>query len=198
MAVTQRLELRKSQSLVMTPQLQQAIKLLQLSSMDLAAYVERELEHNPLLERDEGTEGEESDRAEADAPAGEAEADPATDEAAVEPPDSLDLTQAESLPADAEAPLDTEFENLYESGPGDAWAGSAGTQRTGKDSGGGFETDERSIDQRFSEPVTLRGHLLEQLQMDIRDPVDRMIGIHLIEMLDEAGYLAGELERLSY
>ena len=55
MAVTQRLELRQSQSLVMTPQLQQAIKLLQLSSMDLAAYVERELERNPLLERDEGT-----------------------------------------------------------------------------------------------------------------------------------------------
>ncbi|MCH8925660.1 MAG: RNA polymerase factor sigma-54 [Proteobacteria bacterium] len=188
MAVTQRLELRQSQSLVMTPQLQQAIKLLQLSSMELAAYVERELERNPLLERDEGTEGEESDRAEADAPAGEA---------AVEPPDSLDLTQAESLPANAEAPLDTDFENLYDSGPGDAWAGSAGSQRTGKDSGGRFETDERSIDQRLSERVTLRGHLLEQLQMDIRDPVERMIGIHLIEMLDEAGYLTGEIEQVA-
>ncbi|NEU35487.1 RNA polymerase sigma-54 factor, partial [bacterium LRH843] len=49
-----RLDLRQSQSLVMTPQLQQAIKLLQLSSMDLAAYVETELEQNPMLERDEG------------------------------------------------------------------------------------------------------------------------------------------------
>ena len=197
MAVTQRLELRQSQSLVMTPQLQQAIKLLQFSSMEVAAYVERELERNPLLERDEGTEGEESDRAEADAPAGETEADPAPGEAAVEPPDSLDLTQAESLPANAETPLDTDFENLYESGLGDAWAGSAGSQRTGKDSGGGFETDERSIDQRLSERVTLRRHLLEQLQMDIRDPVERMIGIHLIEMLDEAGYLTGELEQVA-
>ena len=53
MAVTQRLELRQSQSLVMTPQLQQAIKLLQLSHLDLAAYVERELEQNPLLEHEE-------------------------------------------------------------------------------------------------------------------------------------------------
>src|SRR4051812_28715459 len=51
MALTQRLELRHSQALVMTPQLMQAIKLLQLSNLDLATYVEGELERNPLLER---------------------------------------------------------------------------------------------------------------------------------------------------
>src|SRR5919197_5709826 len=51
MALTQRLEFRQSQALVMTPQLMQAIKLLQLSNLDLAAYVEGELEKNPLLER---------------------------------------------------------------------------------------------------------------------------------------------------
>ena len=51
MALSQRLEFRQSQALVMTPQLMQAIKLLQLSSLDLAAYVEGELERNPLLER---------------------------------------------------------------------------------------------------------------------------------------------------
>ena len=48
MALTQRLDLRQSQSLVMTPQLQQAIKLLQLSNLELADYVEREIEQNPL------------------------------------------------------------------------------------------------------------------------------------------------------
>src|SRR3546814_11247859 len=53
MAATQRLELRQRQSLVMTPQLQQAIKLLQLSNLELAAEVDRELEQNPLLDRDE-------------------------------------------------------------------------------------------------------------------------------------------------
>ena len=53
MALTQRLELRQGQALVMTPQLQQAIKLLQLSNLELAAYVEQELERNPLLEREE-------------------------------------------------------------------------------------------------------------------------------------------------
>src|SRR6267154_496362 len=51
MALSQRLEFRQSQSLVMTPQLMQAIKLLQLSNLDLAAFVEDELERNPLLER---------------------------------------------------------------------------------------------------------------------------------------------------
>src|SRR3712207_4302314 len=54
MALLQRLELRQGQALVMTPQLLQAIKLLQLSHLDLAAYVEAELERNPLLERVEG------------------------------------------------------------------------------------------------------------------------------------------------
>src|SRR5579871_6875398 len=53
MALSQKLELRQGQALVMTPQLQQAIKLLQLSNLELAAFVEQELERNPLLERDE-------------------------------------------------------------------------------------------------------------------------------------------------
>src|ERR1041384_5690960 len=57
MALTPRLQLRQSQALVMTPQLMQAIKLLQLSNLDLVAYVDAELERNPLLERGEGEEG---------------------------------------------------------------------------------------------------------------------------------------------
>src|SRR6185295_2208338 len=58
MALSQRLEFRQSQSLVMTPQLMQAIKLLQLSNLDLVAYVDAELERNPLLERAESDEAE--------------------------------------------------------------------------------------------------------------------------------------------
>ncbi|HVZ14798.1 MAG TPA: RNA polymerase sigma-54 factor, partial [Bauldia sp.] len=56
MALSHKLELRQSQSLVMTPQLMQAIKLLQLSNLDLIAYVDAELERNPLLERAEADE----------------------------------------------------------------------------------------------------------------------------------------------
>src|SRR3981189_2652104 len=62
LALSQRLEIRQSHALVMTPQLMQAIKLLQLSNLDLAAYVEGELERNPLLERAEEGEGEGGDR----------------------------------------------------------------------------------------------------------------------------------------
>ena len=67
MALTQRLEFRQTQSLVMTPQLMQAIKLLQLSNLDLVAFVEEELERNPLLERatDDGDPAERSERTEA-------------------------------------------------------------------------------------------------------------------------------------
>ena len=76
MALSAKLELRQGQQLVMTPQLQQAIRLLQLSNMELNAFVETELERNPLLER-----GEEAgpaaatgvDRPEVTAPASEAE-----------------------------------------------------------------------------------------------------------------------------
>jgi RNA polymerase sigma-54 factor len=53
MALSQKLQMRQGQSLVMTPQLQQAIKLLQMSNFELQAFVESELEQNPLLERDE-------------------------------------------------------------------------------------------------------------------------------------------------
>ena len=53
MVLSPKLTLRQSTSLVMTPQLQQAIKLLQLSNIELAAYVEQELEQNPLLERED-------------------------------------------------------------------------------------------------------------------------------------------------
>ncbi len=201
MAVTQRLELRQSQSLVMTPQLQQAIKLLQLSNMELAAYVEQELERNPLLERDEGTEGEGGDRTEYETPDGRSERAGGGEDGGAEPPDSHEMTEAETLPSESEAPLDTDYENLYDSGPLENWSGATwsgdGGPSGAKAGGRNFEGDDRSLDQRITEPVTLRRHLLEQLQMDMSDPIDRIIGVHLIEMLDESGYLTGGLDQVA-
>jgi RNA polymerase sigma-54 factor len=205
MAVTQRLELRQGQSLVMTPQLQQAIKLLQLSNMELTAYVEQELERNPLLERDEaaegeGTEGEDSERTGAEAPDGVSERAATGEDGTPEPPDTHELTETDNLPSESDAPLDTDYENVYDSGPGDIGAG-GGRQGdggpSGGSSGGSFDDDDRGIDQRISERVTLRRHLLQQLQMDIDDPVDRIIGVHLIELLDESGRLTGELGQVA-
>src|ERR1700688_4633763 len=96
MALTQRLDLRQSQALVMTPQLQQAIKLLQLSNIELDAFVEAEIEQNPLLERDEAPGPE-------DVPS-EAAAEPRAEIAGER--DAADYAYGDSLPAEGEAPLD--------------------------------------------------------------------------------------------
>ena len=104
MAVTPRLDLRQSQSLVMTPQLQQAIKLLQLNNLELAAYIETEREQNPLLIRDEPGEGGGADDAAAAEPAPEGIQD---DEPYV--PDSAELAEGEALAAGKEAALDLDY-----------------------------------------------------------------------------------------
>lgn len=199
MALTPRLELRLSQSLVMTPQLQQAIKLLQLSSIELATYVETELEQNPLLERDER---ENDNQREADRevavesePAELADAPDAPDG-----PDTADLTGAETMPSDGESPLDADFENVYEpdgavdvsgeSQPAFADAGS------GSRGGGSFD-GEQDFESALSNELTLREHLNGQLSVDVQDPVDRMIGVHLIDMLDESGWLMGDLDTIA-
>ncbi len=194
MAVTQRLELRQSQSLVMTPQLQQAIKLLQLSHLDLADYVERELEQNPLLEREES---------DVDAGDGEPNADEASprrekDDAA--PADSLDLTTADNLPPRDQAPLDTDYANEYTNDAADDWPndGAGGFQHFGKSSGRLGETDgDTGVEQRLASKQSLRDLLLEQLQMDLNDATDRIIGLHLIDQLDEAGYLVTDFPALA-
>src|ERR1700760_1461441 len=111
MALTQRLQIRQSQALVMTPQLMQAIKLLQLSNLDLVAYVEAELERNPLLDRtaeDEGGQAETEGREAADTPVAEgAPAEREMWEAAAEPAngaigDALDARTDDVFPDEAE------------------------------------------------------------------------------------------------
>src|SRR5262245_50523681 len=109
MALSQRLEIRQSQALVMTPQLMQAIKLLQLSNLDLAAYVEGELERNPLLERIDG-EGE-GDRRAADGSAAPATDAPAAGDWAERDRDAgNDVVARERAAADLEdvPPADTD------------------------------------------------------------------------------------------
>src|SRR6476660_6447869 len=109
MALTQKLLIRQSQALVMTPQLMQAIKLLQLSNLDLTAYVENELERNPLLERTS------EDEPRADEPAA---ADGAGGEAPAEAGDWLG-DELETSRASMESNLDTNLENVF---PDDAAA----------------------------------------------------------------------------
>ena len=96
MSLGPRLELRHTQSLVMTPQLRQAIKLLQSSNLEVAAFVEEELERNPLLERDE--------RPELPDPDARRGLDPLPPAAA--PADAHAATLSEALPEERAAPLD--------------------------------------------------------------------------------------------
>jgi RNA polymerase sigma-54 factor len=174
--LTQRLDLRQSQALVMTPQLQQAIKLLQLSNLELSAYVEAELEQNPLLERD-------------DAPAEGEPVQPDPEPAAESPPETPLSAEEPSL---AGEDLDAWRDAAGSDGEGDLdYAGDPEAWRDRASSGGG--ADLPGLDQTASRDITLRDHLQGQLALDIDDPVDRLIGTHLIDLLDQSGYLAGEL-----
>jgi RNA polymerase sigma-54 factor len=190
MALSQRLEFRQSQALVMTPQLMQAIKLLQLSSLDLAAYVEGELEKNPLLER--ASEEQTPPTAEAEAEAARAaDADNAGD------PADWNGAEMDSSRSAMEAGLGTELENVFPDDGGEKaapaetpppayseWNGSSA--RSGEDSAYNLEAF-------VSAETTLANHLAGQMTLAITDPVRRMIGQYLIDMVDEAGYLTGDL-----
>ncbi len=173
MALTQRLEIRQSQALVMTPQLMQAIKLLQLSNLDLAAYVETELEKNPLLERSSedadapaASEGESQQKAESEWSAEGAKAEE------FDPPEG---TTAD--PDDGGEARPSSSDNLPVQSE---WAGVGAGARPDAD---------YNLEAFVSAEVTLVDHLAEQLALAVADPVRRMIGRHLIDLVDEAGYL---------
>jgi len=209
MALSQRLDLRQSQSLVMTPQLQQAIKLLQFSNMELSEFVDGELQKNPLLERDEGEAPTISDAVDADnlnayevARAGEAEAMPTPDGFGDEPTgDMVDNAEATTLPDQASDPNDIDYDNNWgsagiEETDAGAGYGEVGLSLSGPVGTGGrsdFSDDEFGLDQSASADKTLREHLYEQLGIDFQDPAEKVIGAHLIEMLDETGYFLGDM-----
>jgi RNA polymerase sigma-54 factor len=193
MALTQRLQMRQSQALVMTPQLMQAIKLLQLSNLDLAAYVEGEIEKNPLLERaSDGEPGGDGSTDSLDGAAGgEADAVAANDAG----PDRIDDSLETSRSA-IEERLGTDLENEFPDDPGSS-AGNDALAPPSEWSGvgaGGHERGDANLESFVSAAPTLADHLAEQLVLAIADPQRRMIGRYLIDMIDDAGYLAGPLE----
>jgi len=176
--------LRQSQSLVMTPQLRQAIKLLHYSNQELAGFVQEELDRNPLLEQDERPETPLLDR-------------PATDQRPLEPAsegDSLTHAASDQLPTAEQAPLDGDFSNAYDAGGvADGAQGQsllyAGAGRGGSHS---FDSDPNGIDDLAENPTSLRDHLAQQLRLGFADPIDRLIGAHLIALLDGAGRITAE------
>jgi RNA polymerase sigma-54 factor len=192
MALSQKLLIRQSQALVMTPQLMQAIKLLQLSNLDLTTYVENEIERNPLLER--SSEGDEPRADESgagpEAPAGEAAAEASsgdwlgeeleTSRSAIE--SKLDTDLGNVFPDDPAAP--SERPHAQEPAAYSEWSGVGA---------GGRDSGEYNLEAFVTAETTLASHLADQLLLAIHDPVRRMIGQHLVDLVDEAGYLAGDL-----
>jgi RNA polymerase sigma-54 factor len=175
MAVSQKLHLRQSQSLVMTPQLQQAIKLLQLSTIELGQYVESELETNPLLERDESSRD--------DLVQSEATKDldlPSTSKSYDE------LTLGEN-PAQSVEAMDQAL-NQSESTDIDVGAGVA-FENWGSGGSHSGDFDGMDIADSMVSEISLREHLSSQINIEFSLPQELMIAGQLVESLDEAGYL---------
>lgn len=204
MGLSTRLVMRQGQSLVMTPQLLQAIKLLQLSNLELSAFVEQELERNPLLERaDEG------------APPGEADVVSEKSDEPFETADDADDARleategdwaSESLEVDQSAIEDrmgTEIENAFDSGqpPTEPRANTDEPNLIGAASAvspsGGAGEEAPDLEAYVAAKPTLGDHLNEQLALAVKDPVDRLIGQALIDAIDEAGYMREDLQDMA-
>lgn len=176
MSAGPKLELRQGQSLVMTQQLQQSIKLLQCNALELREFVEQELEKNPFLQEGESEEG---------APAEAAPVTSADDE-----PREADFSD-DSLPQhiddtgwDDSAEIETDYLRYDQS-----------FSTFGADSDDDDQV--RGIEANAAPGLSLREHLLEQLNLSVHEPAARLIAAHLIDLVDEAGYIKENIENIA-
>ena len=183
MALQLKQQAKLSQQLVMTPQLQQAIKLLQLSRLELLGVVQKELQENPVLE--EIAEGEEDHSSDSDhSPAATlADATEATLATPAEAPASEAVSESE--PSDAEKIADIDWQNYMDARP-----------HTGMREVGG-DADRPGIDQTHSRRESLSDHLEWQLQL-ARAPIEEEVAARfVIGNIDERGYLGASLEEIA-
>ena len=200
-----RLDLRHSQNLVMTPQLQQAIKLLQFSNAELSDYIDRELMENPLLEAGERDPdfAEAADESVGNGTTGRDDRIAQLPEAG-EARSAAEMARSGLLTGERDSPLDAAPESLYD-GEGEIAANGAPTTGAaefsmaslGGRARGGDDFGGQPPEETVSEQENLRDRLERQLHLDISGPAERLIGAHLIDMMDEAGYLRGSLPDLA-
>lgn len=162
----------------MTPQLRQAIKMLQLSNIDLNAYVDQEMESNPLLEKDAASDDFPENEPSADPPQSETESEYSSAELGEYEQSSIEL----SSDADHDGSFDyspveygTHLGEIPASSRKDAAADATW-----------------SIDELRDNDISMRDRLGEQLRLTFDDPIDRLIGTHLIALLCPAGRLTAE------
>lgn len=182
----QSLQLRTSQHLALTPQLQQSIRLLQLSTLELHQELEQILGENPLLERlDDPLDH--SVRLLADG----AISAPAQNGAEATP-DTLQPPSDSAAPADGEAP----YEGGADGGDGDAGGAADGDSDWGDVGRGKNPDDDDARPQIEASHCTLREHLLEQMRVTVTEERDRVLMELIIDALDDNGYLEETLEEI--
>ncbi len=192
----------------MTPQLMQAIKLLQLSNLDLNAFVEEELERNPLLERaaenpEPPVAGEadsatftfdDAERTDGGSSAADGGDDIGGDGFEPQPDEWLSATLGSQV--EIERSLDTDLDNVFSDTVSEtatqAAQDAAPTSYT-EWGGGASSDDDYNLEAFVAAEVTLGDHLSEQLSTAFTDPAHRMIGQFLIDLVDDAGYLPADL-----
>jgi RNA polymerase sigma-54 factor len=188
MSIGPRLDLRQSQSLVMTPQLQQAIRLLALSNLEIESFIAEELEKNPLLDSGSG---------------GDEEANAELAEPEVRLRDSEEPAGADELVASGDAtvdrPLDMDFndENIHQDSAADSLRGldgGLGLDGIGGGAGSGEAPDFDSF--AASGDVSLQDHLLAQAG-ELLSGSDLLVARQIIEQIDETGWFAGSLLELA-
>ncbi|MFZ4763016.1 MAG: RNA polymerase factor sigma-54 [Alphaproteobacteria bacterium] len=167
MSVVPRLELRQGQALIMTPQLQQAIKLLQLSNMELAEFIHQEVEKNPFLEMVDKTGSQKA-------------------EIVDERPASLAFDDHSNHHT---PDLDANFANVWNNAEDNAHTGMMSAQRHDP-----WDNSEEDFTARIADKPCLRSHLEEQLGLEFFEQIERQIGFILIDHLDDSGYLQANIE----
>ena len=187
MALAPRLDLRQSQSLVMTPQLQQAIKLLTLSNLELETFISDEIEKNPLL--DTGDISTESGEV--------SENENGPSEAAAQGSDEILSTG----PAESESTLDMQgdtdsFSNNSLSDSDGALDGQLGLNGSSSGSGSAASGEAPDFENMLVAEITLTDHLMDQAGA-VLSGMDLFVAQHIIDQIDECGYLQADLLELA-
>jgi RNA polymerase sigma-54 factor len=204
MALTPRLDIKQTQSLVLTPQLQQAIKMLQLSSIELEHFVAEEVAQNPLLEYDEKPDNfREEDNITGSTDTGNDREKNLSKENEVKTSDDF-LQEPMPINSEYDQPLDTDFTQTNDEDSFSDSIGSTPDQNLGLNGsnmitggGGNFDYSENFSDITQSDSVTLRSHLEEQLSWLQAKPYEKIIIQYLIGLMDEAGYINEETSQIA-
>ncbi|GAA0780163.1 RNA polymerase sigma-54 factor [Roseibium denhamense] len=191
MAISTKLEMRQSQSLVMTPQLMQAIKLLQMSNLDLVAYVEAELERNPLLEKGETDSAPDGGEDTSGQDQGSGDSNGQTD------PNDWMQSDLETGSEAIASRMDTDLSNVFPDEPGVPASPDPALLKAGdsyKNATSGAASEDYNLEAFVAEETSLGASLEEQMHLALSDEADKLIAGHLINSLDENGYLFTDLQ----